>query len=191
MKPVIRPTLVLFAVLTFICGVLYPLAMTGIGEVAFPDKTMGSLIVRDSHVMGSELIGQTFTSPGYFWGRPSATSPMPGDAAASSGSNLGPSNPAFIEVVKSRIDALKAADPSNTSAVPIDLVTSSASGLDPEISLAAAYYQAPRVARARHLSIETVHKLIDQHRGSQYFGFLGEPRVNVLMLNLALDRQSD
>ncbi|WP_353151438.1 potassium-transporting ATPase subunit KdpC [Pollutimonas bauzanensis] len=191
MKSIVRPALVLFAALTLICGVLYPLAITGIGQFAFPDKTAGSLITRDGQAIGSELIGQTFTSPNYFWGRPSATGPMPNNAAASSGSNMGPSNPALINAVKNRIDALKAADPGNTSAIPIDLVTASASGLDPEISLAAAYYQAPRVARERHLSIATVHSLIDQHTESRYFGFLGEPRVNVLMLNLAIDQQNE
>ncbi len=190
MKSIVRPAFVLFAALTLLCGVIYPLAITGIGQVAFADKTAGSLIIRDGQLVGSKLIGQTFSAPGYFWGRPSATGPMPNNAAASSGSNLGPSNPAFMNAVRNRTDALKAADPGNTSAIPVDLVTASASGLDPEISLAAARYQAPRIARERHLSIETVHSLIDQQSESRYFGFLGEPRVNVLMLNLALDRHS-
>ncbi|MFW7342580.1 potassium-transporting ATPase subunit KdpC [Pollutimonas sp. H1-120] len=189
MKTTIRPALVLFAALTLICGVLYPLAMAGIGQLAFPGKVAGSLIIRDGTAIGSKLIGQTFTSVNYFWGRPSATGPMPANAAASGGSNLGPSNPGLIEAVKSRIEALNAADPGNASAIPVDLATASASGLDPEISLAAAYYQAPRVARERRLTLETVHGLIAQHSESQYFGFLGEPRVNVLALNLALDQQ--
>lgn len=189
MKTTIRPALVLFAALTLICGVLYPLAMAGIGQLAFPGKVAGSLIIRDGTAIGSKLIGQTFTSVNYFWGRPSATGPMPANAAASGGSNLGPSNPGLIEAVKSRIEALNAADPGNVSAIPVDLATASASGLDPEISLAAAYYQAPRVARERRLTLETVHGLIAQHSESQYFGFLGEPRVNVLALNLALDQQ--
>lgn len=188
MKSNLRPALVLLTMLTLICGVLYPFAITGIGKILFADKAAGSLVLHDGRLAGSTLIGQAFSSPGYFWGRPSATSPMPNNAASSGGSNLGPSNPAQIDAIKSRIDALKVADPGNTAPLPVDLVVASASGLDPEISLAAAYYQAGRIARARKLTIEEVHGTIDRHGEPQYFGFFGEPRVNVLVLNLALDR---
>jgi K+-transporting ATPase ATPase C chain len=188
MKSILRPALVLFIALTLICGVLYPYAITGIGQVTFPSEANGSLIMRDNQPVGSMLIGQAFTSPKYFWGRPSATSPTPYNAAASGGSNLGPLNPALVDAVKGRIDALKAADPANTSPIPVDLVTASASGLDPEISLAAAYYQAGRVARERKMGVDEVRSLIEQHKQSQYLGFFGEPRVNVLALNLALDK---
>lgn len=186
MKSTLRPALVLFVALTLICGVLYPFAMTGIGQLAFAGKAQGSLVQRDGRTVGSSLIGQAFTSPDYFWGRPSATAPVPNNAAASSGSNLGPTNPALLDAVKARVEALKAADPGNTAPVPIDLVTASGSGLDPEISLAAAYYQAGRIARERKMSIDEVRTLIEQHGERQYFGFFGEPRVNVLALNLAL-----
>lgn len=188
MKSVLRPAFVLFAVLTFICGVLYPFVVTGIGQIFFAEKASGSLVLRDGQPVGSVLIGQSFSSPEYFWGRPSATSPMPNNAASSGGSNLGPTNPAQIDAVKERIDALKIADPGNTAWLPVDLVTASASGLDPEISLAAAYYQAVRIARARKLSPEEVRSMIDENSQPQYFGFFGEPRVNVLALNLALDQ---
>ena len=147
------------------------------------------MVLRDGTAVGSSLIGQAFTSPRYFWGRPSATAPMPNNAAASGGSNLGPTNPALIDAVKGRVDALKAADPGNAAPIPVDLVTASGSGLDPDISLAAAYYQAPRIARERKLALDAVRSLIDKHGKSQYFGFFGEPRVNVLALNLALDQQ--
>ncbi|HEV7616615.1 MAG TPA: potassium-transporting ATPase subunit KdpC [Burkholderiaceae bacterium] len=189
MKSILRPAFVLFAALTLICCVLYPYAITGIGQVAFASQAEGSIVLRDGQPVGSSLIGQAFSSPRYFWGRPSATSPMPNNATASSGSNQGPLNPALIDAVKGRIDALKAADPANTAAIPVDLVTASASGLDPEISVAAAYYQAGRIARERQLTAEAVRSMIDQHRQSQYFGFFGEPRVNVLALNLALDQR--
>jgi potassium-transporting ATPase KdpC subunit len=189
MKSILRPALVLFAVLSLICGVLYPYAITGIAQLAFADQAAGSLVPSEGAPVGSSLIGQAFSSPHYFWGRPSATTPMPNNAESSGGSNLGPTNPAQIDAIKGRVDALKAADPGNAEPIPVDLVTASGSGLDPEISLAAAYYQAPRIARERKLALDAVHSLIDKHGKSQYFGFLGEPRVNVLMLNIALDEQ--
>ncbi|HEY8100699.1 MAG TPA: potassium-transporting ATPase subunit KdpC [Burkholderiaceae bacterium] len=188
MKSILRPAFVLFSALTIICCVFYPYAVTGIGQVVFAHQAEGSFVSRNGQPVGSILIGQAFSSPKYFWGRPSATSPMPNNAASSGGSNLGPTNPALIDAVKSRVDALKAADSSNTAPIPVDLVTASASGLDPDISIAAAYYQAPRIARERKLSVENIRSLIDQKRQSQYFGFFGEPRVNVLALNLALDQ---
>ncbi len=188
MKSILRPAFVLFSALTIICCVFYPYAVTGIGKVAFAHQAEGSLVSRSGQLVGSILIGQAFSSPKYFWGRPSATSPTPNNAVSSGGSNLGPTNPALIDAVKGRIDALKAADPGNTVPIPVDLVTASASGLDPDISIAAAYYQAPRIARERKSSVESVRNLIDQQRQSQYFGFFGEPRVNVLALNLALDQ---
>jgi K+-transporting ATPase ATPase C chain len=183
----IRPAVVVFGALTLICGVAYPLAVTGIGAAAFSAKAAGSLVEAGGKEVGSTLIGQSFSSPKYFWGRPSATGPMPNNAAGSSGSNQGPNNPALLDAVKGRIDALKAADPSNTAAIPVDLVTASASGLDPEISVAAARYQAGRIAAARKLPAKEVLALIDRHRIAQVFGFFGEPRVNVLAMNLALD----
>ena len=184
----LRPAVVLFAGLTLLVGVVYPVAMTGIGKVAFADKAEGSLILRDGKVVGSSLIGQAFSSPRYFWSRPSATSPMSNNAVNSGGANLGPTNPAQIDAVKGRIDALKAADPSNTAKIPVDLVTASASGLDPEISLAAAYYQVPRVARERNMGIDQIRALIDTLARYPVMGVFGEPRVNVLALNLALDK---
>lgn len=189
MHTLFRPALVLFVALTVICCVLYPLAITGIGQTAFVEEAGGSLILRDGKPVGSILIGQAFSSPRYFWGRPSATSPMPNNATASGGSNLGPLNPALIDAVKGRVDTLKAADPGNRAPVPVDLVTASASGLDPDISLAAAYYQVPRIARERKIAIEEVRKLIDQNGRHRLAGFFGEPRVNVLALNLALDQR--
>jgi len=188
MTSIFRPALVLFVALSLICGVFYPAIITGIGQAAFASQAQGSLVSANGKTVGSSLIGQAFSSPQYFWSRPSATSPMPNNAAASSGSNQGPLNPALIDAVKARIDALKAADPENTAAIPVDLVTASASGLDPEISVAAAYYQANRIAHTRHLSLEQVKKLITTQEKPQYFGFLGEARVNVLALNLALDQ---
>ena len=187
MNTILRPALILFAVLTLICGVIYPYAVTGLGQLVFSGQAAGSLVTRGGQPVGSMLIGQAFSSPKYFWGRPSATSPMPNNATASSGSNLGPTNPALTDAVKARVDALKSTDPGNTLPIPVDLVTASASGLDPDISLAAAYYQAERVARERKLSAETVRGLIAKHAQKQYLGFFGEPRVNVLALNLALD----
>ncbi len=179
----------LFAGLTILVGVIYPYAMTGIGKVAFADKAEGSLVVRNGKVVGSSLIGQAFSSPQYFWSRPSATGPMPNNSVNSSGSNLGPTNPAQIDAVKGRVDALKAADPTNTAKIPVDLVTASGSGLDPEISLAAAYYQVPRIARERKMGIDEVRGIIDQLAEHPVMGVFGEARVNVLALNLALDKK--
>jgi K+-transporting ATPase ATPase C chain len=187
MTSIVRPALVLFAVLTVLTGVAYPLVVTGIGQVAFPEQSAGSLILRDGKAVGSSLIGQNFSDPKYVWGRPSATGPYPNNATASSGSNQGPLNPALTDAVKGRIEALRAADPSNTAAVPVDLVTASASGLDPHISVAGAVYQAARVAKARNLPLQQVQQLIEQHTEGRLFGLLGEPRVNVLQFNLALD----
>ncbi len=183
----LRPALVLFLVLSLITGIGYPLIVTAIAQAGMPFQAGGSIVERNGKAVGSSLIGQTFTDPRHFWGRPSATSPGPGNATASGGSNLGPSNPALVEAVKGRIDALRAADPANNAAVPIDLVTASASGLDPEISVAAARYQAARIARVRDMPLDRVTALIADHTEAQRFGFLGEPRVNVLALNLALD----
>lgn len=185
-----RPAVVLFAGLTLIVGVIYPFAMTGVGKVLFKEKAEGSLIVQDGKTVGSSLIGQSFSSPKYFWGRPSATGPMSNNAGGSSGSNLGPTNAALIDAVKGRIEALKAADPGNTAKIPVDLVTASASGLDPEISLAAANYQLARVARERKLPESQVKAIIDQLTQQPMLGLLGEARVNVLALNLALDKAS-
>jgi K+-transporting ATPase ATPase C chain len=187
MSSIFRPALVLFGALSVLCGVLYPAAVTGIGRIAFPHQAAGSLVEVGGKPAGSTLIGQSFTSPRYFWGRPSATAPMPDNAAGSSGSNLGPSNPALLDAIKARIDALKAADPDNRAPVPVDLVTASGSGLDPEISLAAAQYQANRIAAARKLPRQQVVDLIEAHRQDRRLGLFGEPRVNVLALNLALD----
>jgi len=183
----LRPATVLFAVMTVLCGVVYPLAVCGVASLVFPVKASGSIVESGGKPVGSSLIGQSFTSPQYFWGRPSATGPMPNNASGSSGSNFGPNNPAQIDAVKARIAALKAADPSNTLPIPVDLVTASGSGLDPEISVGAALYQASRVATTRHLTTARVLDLIESSRQPQYFGFFGEPRVNVLALNLALD----
>ncbi|MFM9915725.1 MAG: potassium-transporting ATPase subunit KdpC [Rhizobacter sp.] len=183
----LRPAFSVFVLLTAITGIAYPLAVTGIAQGAFPAAAHGSLVVVDGRAIGSSLIGQAFSAPKYFWSRPSATGPMPNNAGASSGSNLGANNPALIDAVTSRIAALRAADPGNTAAVPIDLVTASGSGLDPEISLAAAGYQASRVARARGLDPATVQSLIERHAVRPWLGVVGEPRVNVLALNLALD----
>jgi K+-transporting ATPase ATPase C chain len=183
----IAPALRLLVVMTLLLGGLYPLAVTVIAEIAFPKAAHGSLIQRDGRLVGSRLIGQNFSDPGHFWGRPSATAPQPYNALASSGSNLGPLNPALLEAVHGNARALREADPGNTRPVPVDLVTSSASGLDPEISLAAARYQAERVARTRHLPTAAVLALIDAHRQGGWQALLGEPRVNVLELNLGLD----
>jgi len=187
MKNILRPALVLFLVLTLLTGVAYPLAVTGAAQLLFPAQAAGSLILRDGKPVGSSLIGQNFADPGHFWGRPSATGPMPYNAAASGGSNLGPLNPALLDAVKGRIDALRAADPGNADPMPVDLVTASASGLDPHISSAAARYQAARVARVRHLSLEKVQQLVAQETEMPWLGLLGEVRVHVLRLNLALD----
>ena len=181
-----RPALVLFVALSAITGVAYPLVVTGIAKAVFPSQAAGSLIEKDGKTVGSTLIGQNFSDPRNFWGRPSATSPMVNNAANSGGSNQGPLNPALIDAVKGRIAALKAADPTNALPVPVDLVTASASGLDPHISVAAANYQAARVARARGVPLAQVQALVAQHTERQLLGFIGEPRVNVLELNLAL-----
>jgi K+-transporting ATPase ATPase C chain len=183
----LRPALVSFVLLSLITGVAYPLVVTAIARVAFPHQAGGSLIVKDGTIVGSALIGQPFDDPKYFWGRPSATSPHPYNAGASSGSNQGPTNPALIKAVQQRVDALRAADPGTTAPVPVDLVTASASGLDPHISPAAALYQVRRVAKARNLDEATVRQLVATHTQGRQLGFLGEPRVNVLALNLALD----
>lgn len=182
----LRPLLVVFVLLSLATGVAYPLATTGIAKLVFPAQAAGSLIERNGKVVGSTLIGQRFSDPRNFWGRPSATSPMANNAGGSGGSNLGPTNPALVEAVKGRIEALRAADPGNAAAVPIDLVTTSASGLDPDISIAAAEYQAPRIARLRNLPLEQVRGLISSNSEGRLLGFIGEPRVNVLRLNLAL-----
>jgi K+-transporting ATPase ATPase C chain len=177
-------TLVVMAVLT---GVIYPLAVTGIAQGLFSREAGGSMIVEDTRIVGSELIGQPFSDPGYFWPRPSATAPVPYNAGASSGSNLGPTNPALLDAIQERVAVLRAADPGNTSQVPVDLVTASGSGLDPHISPAAAEYQLARVARARGLREEVVRALVVEHTESRQWGVFGEPRVNVLELNLSLD----
>ncbi|WP_206951696.1 potassium-transporting ATPase subunit KdpC [Trinickia acidisoli] len=188
MKNLLRPMLVLFAAMTVITGVVYPVVVTAIGQAVFPHQANGSLIEKDGKAVGSTLIGQQFDAPGYFWGRLSATAPNPYNAQSSGGSNLGPTNPALADEVKGRLSALHEADPANTRPVPVDLVTSSGSGLDPDISPAAAAYQAARVAKARGLANEQVDALIEQHTAGRQLGVLGEPRVNVLALNLALDQ---
>jgi len=184
----IRPAVIGLIVFTLITGVIYPGVVTGIAQIIFPRQANGSIIIFGGQARGSVLIGQLFDDPRYFWGRPSATSPLPYNAAASTGSNLGPSNPALIDAVRSRIAALKAADPGNNLLIPVDLVTSSGSGLDPQISPAAAYYQVPRIARARGLSEQSIRQLVDKYTQGRWLGILGEPSVNVLELNLALDR---
>jgi len=187
MKNLLRPALSLFIVLSVITGLIYPLVVTAVGGWLFPRQAGGSLIARDGVVVGSSLIGQNYADARHFWGRPSATSPQPNNALSSGGSNLGPENPALVDAVKARIDALRQADPENHLPIPVDLVTASASGLDPDISPAAAYYQVARVAHARGLSLERVRALVDEHTRARQWGVLGEPRVNVLELNLALD----
>jgi K+-transporting ATPase ATPase C chain len=183
----LRSALLVFAALTVVTGVMYPLVTTAIGRVAFPSQVTGSVIERDGQAIGSRLIGQPFSSPQYFWSRPSATGPMPYNGAASSGSNQGPLSPALRAAVEERIAALRAADPGNTAPVPVDLVTGSGSGLDPHISIAAAQFQVARVARARNLPAADVAALVREHTEGRTLGVLGEPRVNVLALNLALD----
>jgi K+-transporting ATPase ATPase C chain len=183
----LRPALAVFAVLSIVTGLIYPYATTGASQVLFPRQANGSMLESDGKVLGSELIGQPFSSTRYFWGRLSATAPMPYNGAASGGSNLGPRNQALADAAKARIDALHAADPGNTAPIPVDLVTSSGSGLDPAISVAAARYQAARVAKARNLPPADVEKKIEAHTSAPFFGLLGEPAVNVLALNLDLD----
>jgi K+-transporting ATPase ATPase C chain len=187
MKTLLRPAVSLFVLLTAITGVAYPLAVTGLAKAAFPEAADGSLIVKDGKAVGSRLIGQNFSDPKYFWGRPSATGPQPYNASASGGSNQGPLNPALVDAVKGRIEALKAADPDNQLPIPADLVTASASGLDPHISPEAATYQVVRVAGQRHLLPADVKALVAQHTEGRQWSVFGEPRVNVLQLNIALD----
>ena len=188
MKTLIRPAVSLFVLLTVITGIAYPLVVTGVAQLVFPAQADGSLLERDGKPVGSSLIGQSFSDPKYFWSRPSATGPFAYNAGNSGGSNQGPLNPALTDAVKARVEALKAADPGNNAPVPVDLVTASASGLDPHISPAAAEYQAARVARVRGLAPEVVKSLIARHTEGRTLGVLGEPRVNVLELNLELDR---
>lgn len=187
----LRACLVLFALLTLLTGVVYPLLVTGVAQAFFYDQANGSLVVRDGKVVGSELIGQSFTDPRYFWPRPSATGPTPYNAASSTGSNLGPTNPALNDAVRDRAAALRAAHPDQTGPVPVDLVTASASGLDPHVSPAAAEYQVTRVARARNLEPEQVRRFVHAHTEGRTLGILGERRVNLLRLNLALDEASE
>jgi len=187
MRSLIRPAVVLFVFFTVLTGFVYPLAITGIAQAAFGHAASGSIVSRDGKSIGSSLIGQNFSDPKYFWSRPSATSPQPYAGTASSGSNLGPLNPALIDGIKGHIQALRAADPGNSAPIPVDLVTASASGLDPEESIAAALYQAPRVARARGVPLRVVRTVVEAHSQARWLGAFGEPRVNVLALNLALD----
>lgn len=187
MTHLLRPCLGVFVALTLVTGVAYPLLVTVVAQLAFPAQAGGSVIERDGRAVGSALLGQPFADPGYFWGRPSATAPQPYNGAASAGTNLAPTNPALLEAVAARVRALRAADPGNTAPVPIDLVAASGSGLDPHISPAAAAYQIARVARARNLPPEEVRALVTSHTQGRVLGLLGEARVNVTELNLALD----
>ena len=187
MGKILRQSVVMLVLLTLVTGIVYPLLVTGIAQAIFPRAANGSLIERNGKTAGSDLIGQPFSDPKYFWGRPSATAPFADNSAASTGSNLGPTNSALADAVKQRIEALRAADPGNTAPVPVDLVTASGSGLDPHISPAAAAYQVARVARARGMPVQDVEKLVAAASEGRTFGVLGEPRVNVLKLNLALD----
>ena len=189
MRAQIKPALLMLLALTLVTGVAYPLLVTGIAQLVFPNQANGSLIYQDGKPVGSELIGQPFDDPKYFWSRLSATGPFPYNAAASSGSNLGPTNGALLKAVEARVQALRQADSNNGQPIPVDLVTASASGLDPHISPAAALYQVPRVARARNLEESAVRRLVAKHLEGRQLGFLGEPRVNVLQLNLALEFQ--
>ncbi len=190
MSSQIRPALVLLVALHLLTGLVYPLIVTGVAQSLWPAKAGGSIVTVGGTARGSALIGQPFSAPGYFWGRPSATSPVPYDASGSNASNLGPTNPALTQAVRDRVAALRAANPSLTGPVPVDLVTTSGSGLDPDISVAAALVQAPRVAKARGVSEREVVQLVRAHAQGRALGFLGEPRVNVLLLNLALDRKA-
>jgi K+-transporting ATPase ATPase C chain len=187
MKTTLRPLLVLFLALSLITGLAFPLLVTALGQALFPKQAAGSLIVKDGRTVGSSLIGQSFSDPGHFWGRPSATGPQPYNAAASGGSNQGPLNPALLDAVKGRVQALHDADPGNTAPVPVDLVTASASGLDPHISVAAARYQVARVASARKLDAARIDALVEQFTERPLLGLMGESGVNVLRLNLALE----
>lgn len=187
MRSIFRPAITLLVLMTVITGIAYPLVVTGVAKVLFPQQASGSVVVQDGRPVGSWLIGQPFSDPKYFWSRPSATSPQPYNGLASGGSNLGPLNSALTDAVKARIAALRAADPTNHAPIPVDLVTASGSGLDPDISLAAARFQADRIARIRHLRPDRVRALIAEHARSSFLGVIGEPRVNVLELNLSLD----
>ncbi len=189
-RSVILPSIMFLLIFTMIAGLVYPLVVTGIAQLAFPDQANGSLIERDGVVLGSALIGQQFDDPAYFWGRLSATGPFPYNAAASSGSNYGQTTQALYDMIAARVDALHAADPENTALIPVDLVTASSSGLDPHISPAAAFYQVARVARQRGLDESAVRQLVQEYIEQPFLGFWGEPRVNVLLLNLALDELS-
>lgn len=184
----LRPAIVGFALLTLLTGIVYPLALTGLSQLLMPQNANGSLIMKNGKAVGSALIGQPFGDPGNFWSRPSATAPMPYNGTASGGSNLGPTNPALIDAVKARVQVLHAADPDNHAPIPVDLVTASGSGLDPDISPAAASYQVARVAKARGMSVAAVCRLVEQYTQPRQFGILGEPRINVLELNMALAR---
>jgi K+-transporting ATPase ATPase C chain len=186
----LRPALAVFVVLSIVTGLAYPYATTGVAQVLFPEQANGSMIERNGQAIGSSLIGQPFSSPRYFWGRLSATAPMPYNASASGGSNLGPRNQALADAAKARIDALRQADPGNTAPIPVDLVSASGSGVDPDISVAAAEYQVARVAKARNMSALEVARKVDAHTRRPFFGLLGEPVVNVLALNLDLDGAS-
>jgi K+-transporting ATPase ATPase C chain len=186
-KLLVRPAIMIVLLFTVLTGILYPLAVTAVAQLAFAHQANGSLIEVDGRVVGSELLGQAFDAPGYFWGRLSATAPQPYNAAASSGSNYGPLNDALVEAAQARVDALQAADPGNTAPIPVDLVTASSSGLDPHVSPAAAEYQVARVARARGMGEDAVRQLVAEHTEGRSLGILGEPRVNVLALNLAVD----
>lgn len=190
MLKLLRPAVVLLVTLTLLTGIVYPLAVTALAQVAFPVQANGSLIVRDGQVVGSSLIGQPFDDPRYFWSRPSATAPFPYNAASAAGNNLAPTNAALIQQAQERMAALRRADPGNDAPPPVDLVVASASGLDPHISIAAARYQQARVARARGLDGAAVAALVDAHSTARWLGLFGEPRVNVLELNLALDALS-
>ncbi len=186
----LKPALIALAVLSLVTGVAYPLVVTGIAQIAFPKQANGSLIEKNGRIVGSELIGQQFTDPKHFWGRLSATTPYAYNATSSNGSNLGPTNPALVDAVTARVKALKDADPRNNAPIPVDLVTASGSGLDPHISIAAADYQVSRVAKARGMDAANVRTLVARHTEARQWGFLGEPRVNVLELNLDLDNAS-
>jgi len=183
----LRTALVSILLFTVITGLIYPLLVTGIAQILFPGKANGSMLMKDGKVIGSQLIGQAFSSPKYFWSRPSATSPYTYNAGSSTGSNYGPLNPALLAATAKKVKELRDADPQNTKPVPVDLVTASGSGLDPHITVAAALYQVPRVARSRHVNEGTVKSLVDQYTEGRALGILGEPRVNVLKLNVALD----
>ncbi|MDI1291114.1 MAG: potassium-transporting ATPase subunit KdpC [Methylobacter sp.] len=185
----IKPAILMLLFFTVLTGIVYPLAVTFCAQTLFPNQANGSLLGSDEQPLGSELIGQVFSRPEYFWGRPSATSPAPYNGVASSGSNQGPTNPALIDAVKARIKGLRDADSVHSDSIPVDLVTASASGLDPHISPAAAAYQISRIAKARHISPDSVSELVDRYTEARQWGILGEPRVNVLKLNLALDQR--